>query len=84
MMENYDELLTENAPAEQSDYDKASWKNRKKAEREEAFASVLVLSPWCGWLCWRLRLCMTASAAFCPSSAQSCASRFILYGVRTA
>lgn len=38
MMENYDELLTENAPAEQSDYDKASWKNRKKAEREEAFA----------------------------------------------
>ena len=38
MMENYDDLLTETAPAEQSDYDKASWKNRKKAEREEAFA----------------------------------------------
>lgn len=40
MMENYDDLLTETAPAEQSDYDKASWKNRKKAEREEAFARV--------------------------------------------
>ena len=38
MMENYDDLLTETAPAEQSDYDKVSWKNRKKAEREEAFA----------------------------------------------
>ena len=38
MMENYDDLLTETAPAEQSDYAKASWKNRKKAEREEAFA----------------------------------------------
>ena len=40
MMENYNDLLTETAPAEQSDYDKASWKNRKKAEREEAFARV--------------------------------------------
>ena len=31
MMENYDDLLTETAPAEQSGYDKASWKNRQKA-----------------------------------------------------
>ena len=46
MMENYDDLLTETAPAEQSDYDKASWKNRKKLNKRLAELDRLFSKSW--------------------------------------